>query len=91
MPDPQHLFNTEYRKGSRPTEADESEVEPSSSQTVATPPASSTPLELVIKSSSQTIAVPSVSSPPLEHAIETKVYGTGKPRRVRIRGKISRE
>jgi hypothetical protein len=70
MPDPQNLFNTEYSRGSRPTEADESAVEPSSSQT---------------------IAVPSVSSLPLEQAIETKVYGTGKPRRVRIRGKISRE
>jgi hypothetical protein len=70
MPDPEHLFSTEYTKGSRPTEADEGAVEQSLSQTVAVPPEGSTPLE---------------------HVIETKVYGTGKPRRVLIRGKISRE
>jgi len=42
------------------------------------------------QSLSHTVADQPTDSTPLEPVIETK-YGTGKPRRVVIRGKISRE
>jgi hypothetical protein len=83
MPDPQHLFSSEYSEGShpteadegsrpspRPTEADEGEAEQGLSQTGPGQPTDFTPLKFDIK---------------------PKIYGTGKPCRIVIRGKISRE
>jgi hypothetical protein len=78
MSDPQSPFSSEYRKGGSQTGVPPSEA-------VRTPPRER---EIV---PSQTTSAESAILPPVNHLIETIRYGTGKPRRVVIRGKITRE
>lgn len=78
MPDPQSPFKSEYITGSQTTS-----------------PASEAGRRLLptegMTAASQTASVETAILPPVDQLIEAQRYGTGKPRRVLIRGRISRE
>jgi hypothetical protein len=78
MPDQQSPFKSEYSKGSQTTSRPGEEGH-------RLPAAERTP------GASQTASVETVILPPVDQLIEAQRYGTGKPRRVVIRGRISRE
>ena len=78
MPDQKSPFNSEYSK---------------SSQTTSRQSAVSHKLASLEKTTavSQTASVETGILPPVHQLIEPYRYGSGKPRRVVIRGRISRE
>lgn len=78
MPDPQPPFKTDYA---------------GESQTTSHPAKAGNRLEVNESGTvqSQTATVETMLLPPLERLLETARYGSGKPRRVIIRGRISRD
>lgn len=77
MPDPPSVFKSDYSNGSETTSRS-SEAEDRS------PPVEGA------SGASQTASVGTAILPPVDQLIEPQRYGTGKPRRVVIRGRISR-
>lgn len=78
MPDPQSPFKSEYVKGSQTTSPP--------SEAGHRPHPAEGPSAV-----SQTTSVDMQILPPVDKVLEVQRYGTGKPRRVLIRGRISRE
>jgi hypothetical protein len=78
MPNPQSPFKSDYSNGS---------------QTTSRPgdTGHSLPLAGRAHAASQTDSVDTVILPPVDQLIEIQRYGTGKPTRVVIRGRITRE
>lgn len=78
MPNPKSPFKSEYITGSQtasPASEAGHRLHPTEGMTAA----------------SQTPSVETALLPPVDQLIEAQHYGAGKPRRVLIRGRISRE
>lgn len=68
-------FSSEYSKGSQPTSAAVAEA----------------PAALGVPATSATEAVAPAAVPPTTELFKPERYGVGKPRRIVIRGKVSRD